>query len=55
MCVCARARGPNGSLHLPALLFLAVLALASLEEQLGLHDPPPPPPPSLATMDHNAS
>lgn len=45
--------GPNGSLHLPVLLFLAaVLALASLEEQLGFHDPPPP---SLAKMDHKAS
>jgi hypothetical protein len=30
----------------------AVLALASLEEQLGFHDPPPP---SLAKMDHKAS
>lgn len=46
--------GPNGSLHLPVLLFLAVLALASLEEQLGLHDPPPPSL-AIARMDRKVS
>jgi len=45
--------GPDGSLHnIPVLLFLAMLALASPAEQLGLHDPLPP---SLPRMDQVGS
>jgi len=45
--------GTDGSFHhIPVLLFLAMLALASRAEQLGLHDPPPP---SLPRMDQVGS